>query len=266
MKYILILLILASCSSLKNATTWVGEKTGNKKLIKASADMTPREEYYLGRTVSAKILSANKLVKNQKLQHYVNTLGTFLSLHSKRPETFRGYRFAVVEGAAPFALSTPDGTVFISEGLLNIIYHEDELAAVLAHEIAHVALRHVEASIKTANQVSLLGDALDLYLKSQKQEKKFSQFKSVTDIVLNRGFEQPQEMEADKDAVDILGRAGFDPSMLSAVLYRLKDEPGFSSKHPPSSDRITALEGTLVRTNGKFQRLKRFTSTTGRKN
>jgi beta-barrel assembly-enhancing protease len=261
MKIIALTLLIASCASIKQGAYVIGEKTGNAKLMKSSSEMTPREEYYLGRSLSAQILAQNPLVKNPPLQKYVHTLGTYLSLHSSRPHTYKGYRFGVIEGSVPLALSGPDGSVFVSLGLLALLQSEDELAAVLAHEIGHVALKHAESAIQTANQLSLAGDMAALALKNKGkgvQSMGLEGYKQVTKLLLNRQFDRPQELSADAEAIRMLDLAGFDPSSLSLVLGKLQSQASFSSKHPPNRERVMALKDAKSRAHGKFARSKRY--------
>jgi predicted Zn-dependent protease len=66
-----------------------------------------------------------------------------------------GYRFVVTEDATLSATSAPGGFVAISQSLIKVTKSEDELAAVLAHEISHIALKHSEENIKNRNRLEL---------------------------------------------------------------------------------------------------------------
>ena len=68
--------------------------------------------------------------------------------------TFVGYRFAVLDTDEINAFAAPGGTIFVSRGMIERTQDEDELAGVLAHEIAHVSLRHGLAAIKKSNMIS----------------------------------------------------------------------------------------------------------------
>lgn len=254
-KILIMFLLLTSCASIKKATVFVGEKIGNKKLVKASADMTPKQEYYLSRTLGAKIITQHRLLEDRKIQDYIFTLGFYLSQFSQRPETYKGYRFAVIKSQEPLAISTPDGTIFISHGLLKNLSDEDELAAILAHEISHVSLKHAGAAIKSANTIHLLGD---LASKAINNGKSIENFDKITDVVLRRGFDRSQELEADAEAVRILRLAGFNPGALANLLAKMKDSTNFLSKHPSNEDRIKAVAVGSSATSGSIKRKIRF--------
>lgn len=156
-----------SCSNLDKALVKIGEETGNQQLVKAGADLSARQEYYLGRSIAAKVLTQRNLLPNKEIQVYLNALGHYLVLHSQRPATFKGYKFAVIEGASPSAMSAPGGFVFVTEGMLRQVANEEELAAVIAHEIAHIELKHAQNIIKKQKKSGL---ALNLLADMAKKE------------------------------------------------------------------------------------------------
>src|SRR4030042_1147989 len=108
---------------------------------KATRNVSEPEEYLVGRAVAARILTTYPLVQDPKLQLYVNEVGQTVARKSSRPKTYRGYHFAVLESLEPNAFACPGGTILITRGMLKLCANEDELAAALAHEAAHVAHR-----------------------------------------------------------------------------------------------------------------------------
>ena len=76
---------------------------------------------------------------NAQANDYLNLLGQALALASDRPETFGGYHFLVLDSDEINAFATPGGLIFVTRGMLRCCRNEDAVAAVLAHEIAHVA-------------------------------------------------------------------------------------------------------------------------------
>lgn len=242
---ILVFVLASSCAMLDKTLVAVGEATGNRELAKAGADITPRQEYYLGRSISANVLSERPLLKNRLIQGYVNMLGQYLALHSQRPNTFKGYRFAVVEGEEPAAMSAPGGFIFVSEGMLRALRNEEELAAVIAHEIAHIELRHAEDIIKKQKKTGL---AMQLLSKAAKDKYKDDVPEELLDWgangiekVLNSSFDKNQEMDADAGAVRILTLAGYDPKGMKWALGRVKDSATFLGRHPSNEERVESL-------------------------
>jgi predicted Zn-dependent protease len=122
------------------------------KLQEASNTLTPEQEDYLGRGVSALIMRKYPLYRGSpELTHYLNIVGNTLAARSSQPEIFSGYHFAILDTAEVNALSAPGGFIFISRGFLKLIADEEALAGVLAHEIAHVVKRHGVNAISQAH-------------------------------------------------------------------------------------------------------------------
>ena len=115
--------------------------------------MTDQEEYYVGRAVAAMILGQYRLCNNERLTSYVNAVGQAAALSSDRPFTYGGYHFAVLESDEINALSCPGGIIFITRGMVQRARNEEELAAILAHEVAHVNHKDGLASIQKSRWV-----------------------------------------------------------------------------------------------------------------
>ena len=123
---------------------------GASKATEASRPITDSEEYYVGRAVAARILGKYKLDQDPKLTQYVNEVGETVARKSSRPNPFRGYHFAVLDTQELNAFACPGGIIFITRGLIQTCKNEDQLAAVLAHEVGHVANKDGINSISQA--------------------------------------------------------------------------------------------------------------------
>ena len=111
------------------------------KLAKSAEDFTPDQEYYLGRGVAATLLGQYRALRTPAANEYLNLLGQSLAKYSTKPNTFGGYRFLLLDTPEINAFAAPGGLILVTRGLAQCAANEDELAAVLAHEIAHVQLR-----------------------------------------------------------------------------------------------------------------------------
>jgi predicted Zn-dependent protease len=165
------MLILAGCGTLD---TLQGAASGNpsdiaktvetgkqgaevgQKVAKANEDFTPEQEYYIGRTVAATVLGIYKPWDGPKANEYLNTLGNSLAVFSVLPETFKGYHFLIMDTDEINAFGAPSGFVLISRGLLRCAASEDEVAAILAHEIGHVSLKHGMKAISSSRKTEAL--------------------------------------------------------------------------------------------------------------
>lgn len=233
--------------------------SAGEKLVKSQEELTPEQEYYLGRAVSAKLLATYTPDNRRALEAYVNKVGAVVAANSEVPETFGGYHFVIVESSAINAVSAPGGFVYVSSGFLKLLPDEDALAAVLAHEIAHVVKRHGVNAISNANLFAALTEfsqqsasvaasnvssPVDLGPMTSMLSESVT---GVVDTLLNKGFDRKQEYEADLYAAQLLQRAGYNPGALIAVLEMLKTHTAQSSEgwfatHPQPDDRIEELK------------------------
>lgn len=234
-------------------------KTG-EAFGKAMEQITPEQEYYVGRAVGATILQKYKLLDNAAVTEYLNLVGQTLAAVSDRPETFKGYHFAVMDTDEINAFAAPGGFIFVSRGMLRLCHTEDQLAAVLAHEIGHVQLMHAIGAISNSRWTgafttltaeagkSLGGDALKSLTTAFE-----GSINDISKTLIGSGYARSQERAADKVAIMLMPRLGYDPNALVAVLQNMStkvkdaDEGGFGKTHPPASDRIKDLREILAK-------------------
>lgn len=231
--------------------------SAGEKLGKAASPLSGRQEHFLGRAVAANILSQYPLYRNRAITAYVNKVGRTVAAFSSKPETYGGYHFAVLDTEELNAVSAPDGYVFVSRGLLRILPNEDALAAVLAHEVGHVALGHGVHAVSQGNlteAVTILGkEAASSYGGSTVQQLTGAFGGSVTDVVntvLKEGYSRSQEYDADEYAAQLLLKSGYDPHGLLQVLEQLEKSKagkagGWLSTHPKPEDRIDHVKSSI---------------------
>jgi predicted Zn-dependent protease len=143
-------LSLAACTSLDMGSLINIADKSAEAVAKSFEDITPEQEYYVGRAVGANLLAQYPPYDAAAANSYLNLLGQSLAQVSDRPETFGGYHFLVLDSAEINAFAAPGGLIFVSRGLLRCADSEDGVAAILAHEIGHVAKQHGLKAIKTA--------------------------------------------------------------------------------------------------------------------
>jgi predicted Zn-dependent protease len=224
---------------------------------KTFQDITPRQEYYIGRAIGATILTHYRPYSHPGVNRYINVLGQTLAQASEMPETYGGYHFQALDSDDINALSAPGGLIFISRGLLRCCRNEDAAAAVLAHEIGHVQLKH---GLQAINK-SRITDALNII--GTEGVKTFggaelanltSVFEgSIADIsstLINSGYSRSLEYDADKAAVTIMRRIGYDPNGLAEMLETMKTrlKPGgmdFAKTHPSPQNRLSEVQSII---------------------
>ena len=234
------------------ATPQQGEsiKKAGSAIGKTFESITPEQEYYIGRTVGAVVLNQYKPLNSDAANHYLNVLGQTLAQFSDKPETFGGYHFLIMETDDVNAFSAPGGLIFISRGMIRCCQNEDALAAVLAHEIGHVELQHGLQAISKSRMTSALTILATESAKSfggkelaQLTEAFEGSITDITSTMMNNGYSREYERQADRVAVTILQRSGYDPNGLTAMLTQMKKQlkPGghdFAKTHPSPDSRI----------------------------
>jgi len=246
---------------------------------KSFEDITPSQEYYIGRAVAASIFASYSPYAAAKANTYVNLLGQTLAVCSDRPETYGGYHFQILDSDAINAFAAPGGLILVTRGLLRCAENEDEAAAILAHEIGHVVKQHGLQAIKTSRITAALTSAAltaaETVGPSELRELTSVFGDSIDDItstLVNSGYSRAQELEADQQAAAILKEAGYDPHALVQMLkvMETKLKPGgldFSKTHPDPEVRIKAVETVLLvsppAAAAPAQRLSRFKAALG---
>ena len=240
----------------------------------AAREITETEEYFIGRAVAANILHNYTPVTDSDAQEYLNTIGRAVSVYSPRPATYGGYHFMLLDSPEINAMACPGGLVFVTRGLYELAESEDELAAILAHEVAHVALKHGLGSVERAKWTGAFAqlgtEAAERYGSDQVRELSESYGDVVSDITTNlvtRGYSRDSEKQADSLAVMILDRSGYDPAALRRVLQAMsqidsRSGPGFWQTHPSPEDRLEVVGEALRSCSGSpvgmAQRTTRF--------
>ena len=265
-----ITLVLASCTSLAQAGTTLGVMTGTLNEAQAASinqsaqavqksweDITPEQEYYIGRAVAATILSEYKVYDDKAATDYINLVGQSLAMASDLPETYSGYHFLILDSNEINALSAPSGFIFITRGLLRMAKSESGLAGILAHEIGHVehhdGIQAIKKSRITAalTSVAITGAAVAGSPELQQLTQTFGEsVKDVTNTLINNGYSRQFEEREDQAAVVIMERVGYDPwayvDDLAAMEKVLKQGgPGFAKTHPSPELRIKVVEAQI---------------------
>lgn len=215
-------------------------------------EISESEEYYIGRSVSAQILSRYKPSRDRALDDYLQTVLQATAMGSDRPLIYRGYHAQALASDEINAFSAPGGFVFVTTGLLKRLEDEDELAAVLGHELAHVSQKHGLKAIRASrltSAFSILGKEAAKSYSSDEVRALAEHFDGAVDDVVNRlvvnGYSRDKEYEADRLGAEFAARAGFDPGGMRRFLARLEASGGAGGgllkTHPAARDRLARL-------------------------
>ena len=201
------------------------------------------EEISVGEGVAAKVLGAAPLWGRADVQRYVNLVGRTVASQSERKDL--PWAFGVIDTSAVNAFAAPGGLILVTRGLYEMLESEDELAAILAHEIAHVNRQHHYNVIKQQKVVEV---GADVATRGRGSEQVVSKLANAGAEILARGLDKSAEFEADRDAMILAARAGYDSSALVGVLGKMSErsgaEPAFQllfKTHPSPIDRLSEL-------------------------
>lgn len=204
------------------------------------------KEVNLGRNLSRKIQGNMKISKDPLLLKRINDIGDKIVKVCDRKEI--NYYFYVIEDKELNAFSLPGGYIYVYRGLVDIL-DDDELAFVIAHEIAHIVSRHSIKKLQAAMGMNLLL----LATSGANSDVDFQQGLSFALAQLFVAYSREDELKADELAAKYLKNAGFDPKLgVSALnkIYRenkkksLRPYPYFRT-HPYTAQRIRHIKETL---------------------
>ncbi|MBL8622121.1 MAG: M48 family metalloprotease [Myxococcales bacterium] len=262
------MLVLGSC---KVQLTPEGLAKTWDAITDAQKDLTPENEYWTGRSVATNLLARHEYryhdadaLQDGRLEGataYVSAVGGVLAASAMettrkgdRPAPIAGWHFTIIESDTINAFAAPGGWVFVTTAAIEAAQSEDELAAVLAHEIAHVVRGHALGSIKKGRWANVAKTALDTSV--QLDEQSLGELTQVfegamddmIDGILVKGYSKDTEYEADRVGLEIMAHAGYDPQALVRYLKTLDAEQGgggggFQATHPKASDRISKIQG-----------------------
>ena len=283
--------MIAGCRALEEVTrvgTEIGTATGmiteehavsmkktSKAISKSFEDITPQQEYYIGRSIGAVILEKYPAETDEAANRYLNQVGQMLARASDMPETFAGYHFLIQNTQEINALAAPGGLIFVTRGILDCCPHETAVAAVLAHEIGHVQAKHGLRAIKKSritNALVTIGVEGAKTFGGQELADLTQEFEgSIDDIsqtLINSGYSRAFESEADRTAILLLRRVGYNPAGLVDMLQVMRqklvpDQADFASTHPSPESRIAeikAIIGPVAPVREVWERQMRFES------
>src|SRR5688572_12478933 len=209
---------------------------------------SPEQDVEIGRQSAAEVQRQMPVLSDRELEAYVNRIGQKLAANAPGPKF--PYEFRVVNASDINAFALPGGPIYLNRGIIDSARNEGEVAGVLAHEIAHVAVRHGthQASKAYAAQagLSILGGLLG----GRVGQNTAGIINAVGGFGLNAlflKFSREAETQADLVGAQMLARSGYTPAdMISFFQTLAKAEPSkktnFLSSHPAPSDRISRLQ------------------------
>ena len=227
--------------------------------VRALTGFSEEEEVAIGRQAAGNLLGAAPLVNDLKLQQYVNHVGRWVASQSDRPHL--KWHFGVVDSNDINAFAAPGGYIFVTRGLYRLLQHESELAGVLAHEVGHVMQKH---HLNILQKERLVREGSKILKKAMGDHDYIQKLLGTGAEIFARALDKRAEFEADRIAVVLAARAGYDVFGLPAVLQDIgqvaKDDSSVAllfKTHPHPYDRLDELNRAVGR---RFDRLKGTTA------
>ncbi|CUU37207.1 MAG: M48 family metalloprotease [Armatimonadetes bacterium] len=237
----------------------------------AHPELSPRdkEEIELGKQIVAEIEKEVKFVNDAALAERVNRIGQTLAEIARRTKTKAlwgeegpapfEYTFRIIDEKEVNAFSVPGGFIFIYKGLLDFVSSDDELAGVIAHEIAHADHRHVIHLLRRDAKIQerVLLPAILVGILGRLPSEDMANVIAGTQfyrIARMSSFSQEAETDADLTALEYLRQSPYNPVGLLVFMERLEAEErkrpqidwGIFRTHPITRERVAKIRQALT--------------------
>jgi predicted Zn-dependent protease len=241
-------LMLSGCASMGT----YNPATGKSELIYIS---TPAE-VSMGRDIHASLQSQYRFSESPKYRDRLNRVGEDIIIVSDRQDV--AYQFFAVEDNELNAFTIPGCNVYVFTGLMDKLSNDDQLAAVLAHEIGHCAARHSVKKFQAALGYDLIGRILLSQIDGGAAQIAALSTNAIMSIVFS-SYSRKDEYEADRLAVKYTYLAGYDPQAIIATFEMLKANekegvraPQILRSHPYLQDRISAVSTEIANVRSRY--------------
>jgi predicted Zn-dependent protease len=212
-----------------------------------SAQNSIEKEKALGAQLAAEYRRQARMIDSPSVNAYLDELGQRIAAHA--PATGFTYTFELTDDDQTWIHEVgafPGGPVFVPASLILAAANEDELAAILAHAIAHVAARS-ETRQMTRGQIVNQANMPLIMMGGWAGYAIQPQYSAIP--VAFRASQRKSELEADRLAVSILSAAGYDPQALARYIERVQpaDPPlrNAMAPYPDKDQRLAALQAAI---------------------
>lgn len=228
-------LVLAACAT--------APITGRRQLVLVSDGQAAQ----MGINAYQQIKTETQISRDRRMTQVVQRVGKRIAAVSGQPNL--PWEFTLFRDPNPNAFALPGGKVGVNEGLFKVVKNEHQLAAVMAHEVAHVLARH--SAERVSQQVLVqagLAGAQAMGGPESQQWMGLAAQAATLGIILP--YSRTQESEADEIGLTYMARAGYDPRAAVEVWRNFNAiggsrPPEFLSTHPAPASRIQNIQAKL---------------------
>ncbi len=225
---------------------------GQKKLPKPGWNLFSKEQdIQMGQDFARQVEQQYHVVADKTLTSYINRIG--MRLVERGGLEKYPFSFKVVQDDSINAFALPGGPMYVHTGLIKAADNEAQLAGVLAHELAHVVLRHGTNQATKANATQLIAMLGGAFLGSGSLAGQLTQMGiglGANSVLLR--FSRGAESDADLLGSHVMAKAGYNPIEMARFFEKLQAESGkrsgvaeFFSSHPNPGNRVKNVEGQL---------------------
>lgn len=214
----------------------------------AGCAISEKQEIAMGQQAQPQIeQEMGGLYDDPQMQQYFNRVGQSVVTYAGRQQL--PWEFRIVESEMVNAFALPGGFVYMTTGLLRRLETEAQMAAILAHEIAHVTERHSVRQIEKTQWAQGGAIAAGIFGGGD-----VAQLAGVAANLALTGYSRDQEKDADLTGLTFLARAGYNPEAMVEAMQIISEAdtgrnrpPEFLSTHPNPENRLRYLQREIER-------------------
>ncbi len=233
--------------------------TGRNQLIMVS----PQQEMALGYQSAKQVLQTEKISTDPEKNAMVKRVGERIATVSGQ-NNYAWEFFVIDKDDEPNAFCLPGGKVFVYSGIFKYISSDDELAAVMGHEIGHALARHGAERMSTGQLTQITGQVLGAVMQGRGNPENTAMVMQAFGIGSQLGVMLPhsrtQEYEADHIGLVLMAKAGYNPQSALSFWQKFgnsgKTPPEYLSTHPAPQHRIEQIQSLLPKVMPIYQSAK----------
>jgi predicted Zn-dependent protease len=205
---------------------------------------SPDQQKKVGDQAAQEILAKYPEINDARAKHFRDVCTKLVNSMPDADRKTWNFRFHLIDSKEVNAFALPGGQTFMFTGLYNLIHSDDELAAVMGHELTHVRKQHwAKAEVEQEKRQALLVAGFTIF-KANRAEQEVGA--TITNVI-GLKYSRKEEDEADKGGLENLVAAGYNPQGMLDLFATLQKAAGnggdkltgdFLSDHPLTSARI----------------------------